>query len=71
VQAALRARSFDAIHDLQVSASALAEAIRRRAVAERDDRRDLRQAIERCAAMWETQECDGRCSRCEAVGAND
>lgn len=40
VQAACRARSFDELHDLQVSASALAEAIRRRAVAERADRRE-------------------------------
>lgn len=46
VQAALRARSFDAIHDLQVSAGALAEALRRRALVERADRREANERAE-------------------------
>jgi hypothetical protein len=67
VRAAASARTVDQLRDLSPSPAALRDALRQRAATEQaPERRDLRQAIERCAAMWETQECDGRCSRCEA-----
>lgn len=67
LRAATRARTYDELRDLSPSPAALRDALRQRAATEQaPERRDLRQAIERCAAMWETQECDGRCSRCEA-----
>lgn len=67
VRAATRARTYDELRDLSLARAALRDALRQVAATESaPERRDLRQAIERCAAMWETQECDGRCSRCEA-----
>ena len=67
VRAAASARTYDQLRDLSPSPAALRDAMRQVAATESaPERRDLRQAIERCAAMWETQECDGRCSRCAA-----
>ena len=67
VRAATRARTYDELHDLSLARADLRDGLRQREAAEKaPERHDLRRAIERCAAMWETQECDGRCSRCEA-----
>ena len=66
LQAATNARTVDQLRDLSPSPAALRDALRQRAATEAPERRDLRQAIDRCAAMWQAQECDGRCSRCAA-----
>jgi hypothetical protein len=44
VDAAYRSRSFDRLHDLQISASALVEALQRRSFAEHVDLRAARAA---------------------------
>ena len=67
LRAATNARTYDELRDLSLSRADLRDGLRQREAAEKaPERHDLRAAIDRCAAMWQAQECDGRCSRCEA-----